>query len=59
MNHRLNALGIIADAPISLRDFSNCYPHLCYKKCGMLLSKMAYEGLIRRLAKGVYGAVNV
>ena len=58
MNHRLNALGIIADAPISLRDFCNCYPHLCYKKCGMLLSKMAYEGLIQRISFGVYGVVN-
>ena len=49
MMHRLNALGIIADAPISLRDFSNCYPHLCYSKCGKLLSEMVYEGLIKRL----------
>ena len=55
MMHRLNALGIIADAPISLRDFSNCYPHLCYSKCGKLLSEMVYEGLIKRLFKGIYG----
>ena len=58
MNHRLNALGIITDAPISLRDFSSCYPHLCYSKCAKLLSEMIHKGLIKRLAKGVYGVVN-
>ena len=56
MNHRQNAVDIVADAPISLRDFANCYPHLCYKKCSELLSHLARDGFIRRCKYGVYEA---
>ena len=57
MNHRENAIEIVADAPISLRDFADCYPYLCYQKCGELLSGLVFEGIIERKKHGVYQAV--
>lgn len=54
MNHRRNAVEIVNDAPIGLRDFANCYPHLCYQKCSELLSKLASDGLIKRIRFGIY-----
>ena len=57
MNHDENAIEIVTDAPISLRDFANCYPHLCYQKCGELLSNLVRQGCIERCKFGVYQAV--
>lgn len=54
MTHRINAMEIIADAPIGLADFANCYPALCYSNCAKLLSSLVQDGFIRRVRKGVY-----
>ena len=54
MNHRINAVEIVNDAPIGLRDFAKCYPHLTYRKCARLLSILASDGLIKRLRHGIY-----
>ena len=56
MKHQQNAIEIVADAPITLRDFANCYPVIAYKTCAVLLSKLASRGLIRRVKFGLYGA---
>ena len=56
MTHQKNAIEIVQDAPITMRDFANCYPFLSYRKCAVLLSRLAGEGWIRRLKFGLYGA---
>ena len=56
MNHIQNAIEIVEDAPITVTDFSRCYPFLNYGRCSHLLSMLANAGMIRRLKFGLYGA---